>query len=166
MVGSSSVPRPITSASPELRRVAATDRRIRVPAELRHLEEVRAFIRTCALESSAPETCVDDLVQAVDEAATNVIVHGYAGREGWLDVAVSPEPGQLVVTLQDEAPAFDPTAVPEPDLTVPPERRRPGGMGIHLIRLATDGFAHGPRPGGGNILTLERTLDPRAKEDR
>ncbi len=160
------MPRPTTRASPKLRSVAATDRRIRVPADLRRLQEVRAFVRTCALEASAPHTSVEDLVHAVDEAATNIIVHGYAGRKGWLDVAVSPEPGQLVVTLQDEAPVFDPTAVPQPDMTVPPDQRRPGGMGIHLIRLATDGFAHGPRPGGGNILTLKRTLDPRAKEDR
>ena len=108
----------------------AADRRIRVPAALRHLAEVRAFVRGCAIEAAAPETCVDDLVQAVDEAATNIVVHGYAGRDGWFDVAVVAEPGQLVVTLQDEAPAFDPTSVPEPDLTVPPDRHRPGGMGI------------------------------------
>jgi hypothetical protein len=39
-------------------------------------------------------------------------------------------------------------------------------MGIHLIRMATDSVTHAPRPGGGNILTLARRLDPRPKEDR
>jgi hypothetical protein len=39
-------------------------------------------------------------------------------------------------------------------------------MGIHLMRLATDSLTHSPRPGGGNILTLARRLDPRPKEDR
>ena len=34
-------------------------------------------------------------------------------------------------------------------------------MGIHLIREATDRLEHEPRPGGGNILTLDRRLDPR-----
>ena len=44
----------------------------------------------------------------------------------------------VVITLEDEAPEFDPTAAESPDLSVPPQHRRPGGMGIHLMRLATD----------------------------
>ena len=31
-------------------------------------------------------------------------------------------------------------------------------MGIHLIRELTDGFSYRPRPGGGNILTMVRSL--------
>ena len=72
----------------------------------------------------------------------------------------------IVIVLSDRAPMFDPTTVPEPDLSIPALRRRPGGMGIHLIRLATDSIAHRPRRGGGNILTLTRSLDPRPKEER
>jgi len=56
--------------------------------------------------------------------------------------------------------------VPEPDLSIPPLQRRPGGMGLHLIRLATDSMTYRPRAGGGNILTLTRSLDPRPKEER
>jgi anti-sigma regulatory factor (Ser/Thr protein kinase) len=70
----------------------------------------------------------------------------------------------IVITLEDRAPVFDPTAVPSPDLSVPPQHRRPGGMGIHLMRLATDSIEHRARPGGGNILTLTRSRARRAKE--
>jgi anti-sigma regulatory factor (Ser/Thr protein kinase) len=70
----------------------------------------------------------------------------------------------LVFTLQDRAPTFDPTGVSEPDLATPPQHRRPGGMGVHLMRLATDSLDHRPRPGGGNILTLTRSRVPRSKE--
>jgi anti-sigma regulatory factor (Ser/Thr protein kinase) len=38
-------------------------------------------------------------------------------------------------------------------------------MGVHLIRTSTDALAYRPRPGGGNILTLVRSLRPRLKED-
>ena len=51
-----------------------------------------------------------------------MIVHGYRGRPGWLDVGVALEDEQFVVTIEDEAPQFDPTGVPEPDLSVPPMR--------------------------------------------
>ena len=143
-----------------------TRQHLRVPADLDRLAAVRALVRDVANAADAPVACMDDLVQAVDEAATNVIVHGYRGDPGWLDVTAELDGDRIVVTLEDAAPTVDPTLVPEPDLTVRPEHRRPGGMGVHLMRLAMDELTHAPRPGGGNILTMARRLDPRPKEDR
>jgi serine/threonine-protein kinase RsbW len=141
-------------------------RRLRIPADLDRLAEMRALVRGAvdAIDPAADETCQDDLVQAVDEAATNVITHGYRGGPGWLDVGVGLADDRFVVTIEDAAPAFDPTAVPAPDLGVPPLARRPGGMGVHLMREATDELAYRPRPGGGNILTMVRSRGPRRKE--
>lgn len=143
-----------------------TRRTLRIPAELDRVVDVRKLVRDVAGACDAPQPCMDDLVQAVDEAATNVIVHGYRGQPGWLDVAAERVGDTIVITLEDEAPIMDPTLVPEPDLSIPPELRKPGGMGIHLMRMATDRLEHTPRPGGGNILTMARRLDPRPKEER
>ena len=143
-----------------------TSRSLRIPADVDRLAELRRFVRAAAADAGAPGECVDDLVQAVDEAATNAIVHGYHGRPGWLEISAAVDGERLVVTLEDEAPVFDPTTVAEPDLGLEAQIRKPGGMGVHLIRKATDDFAHRPRPGGGNILTLVRSLAPGRKEDR
>ena len=137
-----------------------------VEADLERLADIRALVRDVALSSDAPPACLDDLIQAVDEAATNIVLHGYEQRAGAIDVDARLVDDHIVIVLSDTAPTFDPTTVPEPDLTVPALQRRPGGMGIHLIRLATDSIAHQPRAGGGNILTLTRSLDPRPKEER
>ena len=51
--------------------------RIEIPADLAELAAVREAVRDVARHCEAPATCMDDLVQAVDEAVTNVIVHGY-----------------------------------------------------------------------------------------
>jgi serine/threonine-protein kinase RsbW len=144
----------------------ATARTIRIPSDVSRLADVREMVREAALAAGADRAYVGDLVQAVDETATNAIVHGHAGRPGWVEVRVADAGDRLVVTIEDDAPLFDPTTVPEPDLRVPPEHRRPGGMGVHLARLCVDEISHRPRPGGGNILTLGRRLEPRAKEDR
>ena len=145
--------------------MALTTRHLRVDANVDELAGMRRFIRQAANAADAPIDCLDDLVQAVDEAATNVITHGYRGRPGWLDVGVGLEDDRFIVTLEDVAPAFDPTGVPEPDLSVPPLARTPGGMGVHLIRRATDDLSYRPRPGGGNILTMIRSRAARQKED-
>jgi serine/threonine-protein kinase RsbW len=133
---------------------------LRIEADLRELAALRAFVRAHATAVWTAADCRDDLVQAIDEAATNVITHGYRGDPGWLDVSIAVEADRLVVTLADGAPPFDPTTVPEPDLLASPFARKPGGMGVHLIRLATDGFTYRPRPGGGNILTMTRSCGP------
>jgi serine/threonine-protein kinase RsbW len=135
-----------------------------VPADLDRIAELRAFVRETASAAGASPGVVADAVQATDEAATNVVVHGYAGRPGELELQVSVRDGRLEIRLLDRAPTFDPTSVPPPDLTVPPLRRRPGGMGVHLIRAATDETRHHPRPGGGNELVLVCDVGPRAKE--
>ena len=124
------------------------------------------MVREAAGADGASPDSVDDLVQAVDEAATNAIVHGYAGRPGWVEVTLDVVGTDIVVTLEDVAPSFDPTARPEPDMTVSALTRGPGGMGVHLMRLATDDLEYRPREGGGNILTLTRSMAPRPKEDR
>jgi serine/threonine-protein kinase RsbW len=142
-----------------------TARSLTVDAGVDRLAEVRAFVRAAARALGASDDSVVDLVQAVDEAATNVIVHGYAGQPGAIDLAIKRQGPHVAVTISDACPTFDPTVVPEPDLSVPPELRRPGGMGVHLIRLATDGFAHRPRGGRGNVLTLARTLRARESEE-
>jgi serine/threonine-protein kinase RsbW len=102
----------------------------------------------------------------VDEAAANTVTHGYAGTPGWIEVAVAVEGEEIVVTLEDVAPTFDPTLQPEPDMTVSALVRGPHGMGVHLMRLATDRMTHQPRDGGGNILTLTRSRTGHPEENR
>ncbi len=179
MAGSSSGPAPTTPDSTDpaathppttLPRQHATvtnePRSIRIPADLERLTELRALVRDGARAAGATSDAVDDLVQAVDEAAANTVTHGYAGAPGWIECRLAVEDGRIVITLEDEGPSFDPTVAPEPDMAIPAITRGPGGMGIHLMRLATDGLDYRPRDGGGNILTMTRSLGTRPKEDR
>lgn len=157
-------------ATPRLssRRLASrrlASRSLRIPADLRRLVEVRDLVRAAAEDAAATDACTADMVQAVDEATTNAIIHGHAGGSGWVEVAATTRDGRFVVTIADDAPAFDPTSVVAPDLSVHPAERRPGGMGVLLARLCVDEMTYRPRPGGGNILTLVK-FDRNGKEDR
>ena len=129
-----------------------------VAADLGHLAEVRRFVREAAERSGASEEVRDDLVQAVDECVTNVIVHGYAGERGSVEVSVVRRDDGLAVCVRDGAPSFDPTAVPVPPLDEPLETRRRGGMGVHLMRELTDGFEHQPLSPRGNEWTMVKRL--------
>ena len=123
-------------------------------AELENLAVIRHFAEETAQSLQANQTAIDDMLQAVDEAVTNIIVHGYAGRPGTIEIRVKRAGDSLIVRLRDQAPRFDPTTVPPPDLTLPLEKRRPGGLGVHLVRQFVDQVHYRAAPQGGNELTL------------
>jgi serine/threonine-protein kinase RsbW len=121
------------------------------------LADVRAFVRDAAPSLGADEVAVADLVQAVDEWVTNVVTHGYREGHGPVEVELARDGTSVVVHVRDRAPAFDPRTAPPFDASLPLARRRPGGMGIHLIHTLMDSMERRPRAGGGNELTLRRS---------
>jgi anti-sigma regulatory factor (Ser/Thr protein kinase) len=132
---------------------------LRCGGDVAELAGVRAFVRRSAATLGADEAATDDIVQAVDEWVTNVALHGYRGAGGPVEVELARDEAGIVVRVRDRAPAFDPAGAPAFDPAVPLERRRPGGMGIHLIREVTDQFVHRALPRGGNEVTMHMALD-------
>ena len=129
---------------------------IRIDAGVDALAGVRAFVREQLATAGADRETVDDLVQAVDELVCNVVEHGYAGQPGEIEIAFVASDAEVAFRIRDDAPPFDPTAVPEPPLHLPLSQRRLGGMGVHLARTLTDGFDHRILPSGGNEVTVRK----------
>ena len=127
---------------------------LRIAAELKNLAEIRRFVRETASALGVDPAMIPDVLLAVDEAASNIVLHGYQGQEGIIEIEVRREGDALVIRLRDEAAPFDPTCVPPPDLTLPLEQRALGGVGIYLIRQVMDEVTHRITPQGGNELTL------------
>ncbi|MDD1734383.1 MAG: SpoIIE family protein phosphatase, partial [Methanothrix sp.] len=79
-----------------------------------------------------------DMQLAVEEAFINIIRHGYHGAYGAILIAIDFQEGRLTVTIEDDAPPFDPTRFQEPDFSADLEKRPIGGLGIHLMRSLSD----------------------------
>lgn len=136
---------------------------LRTNANLDELAGIRSFVEDNAYANQADAQEVAELVQAVDEAATNVIRHGYRGHAGMLEIEIERRNDALVIRMRDRAPVFDPTLAPEPDLAMPLEKRPLGGMGIYLIRRCVDSMTHRSLAGGGNELVLVKKLKALSK---
>jgi len=136
---------------------------LRLNAELKDLPQIRHFILESAGALGVASAEVAKIVLAVDEAVTNVILHGYGGRGGPVEIEVSGRPGELVIRLRDHARPFDPTGMPAPDLTGPAEERRPGGLGVHLIRQVMDQLIYRrPEEGGNELILIKLAAGTRA----
>jgi serine/threonine-protein kinase RsbW len=131
-----------------------------IPAERKHLASLRCFVQETAHALGADPQAVADMVLAVDEAATNIMLHGYRGSPGSIEVSISLEAECLLVRLCDQAPLFDPTGVRPPDLSAPLEQRRYGGLGVYLAQQFMDEVSYCVNPEGCNELTLRRSIRP------
>lgn len=120
------------------------------------LNTIRQYIRKSALEMGAEEAAVSEMVIAANEAVTNIIIHGYGESVGDITVELLVDATGLTVLLLDEAPEFDPTAVPTPDTSLPPLQRRPGGLGVHMMRQFVDSITYERTPKGQNALCLQK----------
>ncbi|MHB8163538.1 MAG: ATP-binding protein [Methanoregula sp.] len=94
-----------------------------------------------------------DTQLAVEEAITNVIVHGYAKGPGTIVISCHTTRGIAEIQIEDSAPPFNPLSIPEPDISVEIEERQIGGLGVFLIRQVMDEISY-RYENGKNILVL------------
>lgn len=94
---------------------------------------------------------------ALEELATNLAMHA-PGAEHAVHVECRATPRELLVCVEDDGPPFNPLDTPAPDLEAPIERRRVGGLGIHLLRELSDRFEY-ERSRGRNRVTLAKHVD-------
>jgi anti-sigma regulatory factor (Ser/Thr protein kinase) len=118
------------------------------------LGPIREYVTSAARTAGLDKKATYKLSLAVDEIATNIILHGYeeAGRSGVLDVHVDMGERQVTVTLEDDGEPFDPrqSKLPEnQDLLRPLEERPIGGLGLYLAFEGVDEFRY-ERAGGRN----------------
>lgn len=125
-----------------------------VDADLENLREIRAFVQHAGAALGVRDDALGDLCLVVDEAVTNVILHGYQGAGGPVEIHVQQDGDAVVILLRDRAPAFDGRGVEAPHLDESLAERKFGGMGVYLIRKLTDEAEYRPRAGHGNELRL------------
>jgi serine/threonine-protein kinase RsbW len=126
-----------------------------IPAILDEIPIVSFELEQCMRSSDFSDEQILDLQLAVEEAITNIVLHGYAGTPGTLSICCRAGPDEVIVEISDTAPAFDPLRVPEPDTAADLEDREVGGLGIFLIRKVTDSATYRYEK-AKNILTLTK----------
>ncbi len=129
---------------------------VEIPASPEYLDKVKTFVQSRAEAQGLSQQAAYDIVLAVEEAVVNIIRHGYKGDpKGRIQVETQYINGlELVVRILDEAPPFDPTAVEDPDFSIPPLQRKLGGLGIYMMKQSVDDLRYRRLPDGRNELTL------------
>ena len=99
----------------------------------------------------------DDLTNKLDMCAeeifANVAFYAYPERKGLIDVTLNKSDNNIIFEFTDEGVEYNPLAKPDPDITLPPEERPIGGLGIYMVKNLADEIYY-KRENNNNILTL------------
>ena len=134
--------------------------RFRIQADLAEIARVRQRLGDFLAESTLfDEHAQAQLVLALDEAATNIVRHGYPSKHGVIDVEFEQQEATLWIRLWDDGIARE-----EKDcIGLPPGVPGEGGMGLNLMRSMLDSLDF-RRDGGRNLLVMSRRATSLEKE--
>jgi len=126
-----------------------------IGSDIAEIPEVSAWLEEVMRVAGFTEEAILDTQLAVEEAITNVIVHGYKEPGGEVVITCHVNSDRVEVEIADTAPRFDPLSMPVPDLDGSIEERRIGGLGVFLIRQVMDGVSY-RYENGKNILVMTK----------
>ncbi|HSL24139.1 MAG TPA: ATP-binding protein [Vicinamibacterales bacterium] len=133
------------------------DAPVRVPATPAGLRVAAEALQAFGARAGWPAATTWQLHVALDEALSNIVRHGGSGE---IDVSFRTDGKFAEMTVEDDGPPFDPLAHPAPDLRGALETRRPGGLGVALIRSLMDEVRY--ERTYRNVLVLRKRLAPGA----
>jgi len=106
-----------------------------------------------------------ELQVAVEEAYVNITNHGYNKEEGLIWVSFDSGNGFFMVTLEDEAPRFDPTLYNKRNQGGNIQDHPVGGWGINLIRSLTDELKYKYKDGKNKLILIKKGRAHSKKSD-
>lgn len=108
-----------------------------------------------------------DVDFALEELFTNMVKYSAASKAD-VRIELSPIEGGVEVTLTDyDVEPFDVTRAPDADVGLPIEQRRPGGLGLHLIRRLLDSIEYEySKEHRQSRITFRKTTAPRKDPSR
>ena len=128
-----------------------------LPSNPRFMTLIRGIVTQSARMVGFDEKTSQEIVLAVDEAATNIIRHCY--HNDWTQTIilyVDIEDSQLIISLRDFGEQRDPTQFKSRDL----DEVEPGGLGMHFIYSTMDEVEYDATITVGTLMRMKKHLQP------
>ena len=135
------------------------EKKLVIKNDITEISKLAIFIEELSEELALAPELTFNLNLALEEAVSNVILYAY-GEEKQKEIFLSANmsDNNLTFVLTDYGKEFDPTKVPDADVTLSAEEREIGGLGIFLIRQIMNTIEY-QRVDGKNVLIMGKQLE-------
>lgn len=134
------------------------EKEIKIINDLDEIPRLAEFIEELCSEVNLSDELTMNINLALEEAVANIIMYAYPTEEiHEILLKVTYLSEQLIFLLTDKGLSFDPTQVPDADITLPIEERTIGGLGIFLIRSIMNEVSY-QRLGEENMLIMKKNI--------
>lgn len=99
------------------------------------------------------DTLINKIDMSAEEIYANIMFYSYPKNSGIIEVTMSKYNDKVTIKFEDEGVPYNPLEKPDPDITLPPEERPLGGLGIFMVKEMTDNMDYEYK-NNRNILTL------------
>lgn len=134
-------------------------RRFETDAVVENLDEVLGFVDGLLQEHGCSSQQMIQIDVAVEEIYVNIAHYAYGNEVGKATITASFDSSSRDFTLvfEDSGMRFDPLAKEDPDISIPAEQRKIGGLGIFMVKKSMDEVRYEYRD-GKNILTIVKKI--------
>lgn len=121
--------------------------------DLDELARLAEWVNTCAEQHAIPEQTAQHVDLCIAEAVTNIMTHGFEDAgDHQIALRLAQQGKDVVLEIEDDGVAFDPTTTDPPPLATL-DSTRIGGWGMRIVRRFSDEVRY-RRSDGHNCLTL------------
>ena len=132
--------------------------RLQIENNISELNRLNALLEQLAKEWKIPKEISFQINLALEEMVTNIINYGYEDKSSHtITLSFILHGSVIIIQIEDDGRAFNPLTAPEPDTTEPAEKRKIGGLGIHLVKKLMDTVTYA-RKNDKNILTIQKNF--------
>ena len=122
------------------------------------LEQIFAMVRLLLDARGVGEADAYAIAMAIEELFTNMVKYNASGL-GRIGLEIECTGKDVTCSLTDpDSDRFDVNAMPDANIHLPVEQRRPGGLGIHLVRRMVDSIDY-DYSGRRSRITFRKTLN-------
>ena len=133
--------------------------RYKVGCSIENLKGVRDFIRTSLKENGVPDLEISEIVLALDEMCSNLMIHAHhCNPDDLFEIHITVEQNNPVVfEIIDDGSVFDINQFHAPGIDSIIHEKRKGGLGIRLVKTIMDKVEYHNRS-GKNVCRLVKNI--------
>lgn len=124
----------------------------------KNLDSIMEFVQDNLDKCGCPPREQQQICMAVEELFVNIVNYAYPNDIGLAVIKVEEiNDRELEIVLRDNGKPFDPLRREDPDVTLDPDKRRIGGLGIYLVKKTMDEVTY-HFENDQNVLTLRKKI--------